>query len=143
MVSPDVVVGEAVSTTGRFGDFDAEEQERAASGSVKVDAFKLLLQGAMDKTFLPEKWNANNAKLSLKNNIIDWLAKNKLGWQAALAKYVGLMFVSHLDITYVHAGRASSWHDVWATSVWILGAVYKRGSTAMWTCFQFWLVHDF
>ena len=94
MVSPDVAVGEAVSTTGRFGGFDAEEQERAASGSVKVDAFETLLQGAMDKTFLPEKWNANNAKLSLKNSIIDWLVKNKLGWQAALAKYVGLMFVS-------------------------------------------------
>ena len=73
-----------------------------------MDAFEILLQGAMDKTFLPEKWNTNNAKLSLKNNIIDWLVKNKLGWQAALAKYVGLMFVSHLEITYVHGGRASS-----------------------------------
>ena len=73
-----------------------------------MDAFEILLQGAMDKTFLPEKWNTNNAKLSLKNNIIDWLVKNKLGWQAALAKYVGLMFVSHLEITYVHRGRASS-----------------------------------
>ena len=28
MVSPDVVVGEAVSTTGLFGNFDAEEQEQ-------------------------------------------------------------------------------------------------------------------
>ena len=44
MVSPDVVVGEAVSTLGRFVDFGVEEQERAASGSVTVDAFEILLQ---------------------------------------------------------------------------------------------------
>ena len=96
MVSPDVAVREAVSTLGQFVDFGIEEQERAASGSVTVDAFEILLQGARDKTFLPEKWNATNAKLSLKNSIIDWLAKNKLGWEAALAKHVGLTFVSTL-----------------------------------------------
>ena len=96
MVSPDVAVEEAVSTLGRFVYFGVEEQERAASGSITVDAFEILLQGARDKTFLPENWNATNAKLSLKNVIIDWLAKNKLGWEAVLAKHVGLTFVSTL-----------------------------------------------
>ena len=31
MVSPDVAVGEAVSTLGRFVDFGVEERERAAT----------------------------------------------------------------------------------------------------------------
>ena len=79
VVFPDVAVGEAVSLLGPFVDFGVQEQERAASVSATVDAFEVLLQGARDKTFLPEKWNATNAKLSLKNGIIDRLAKNKLG----------------------------------------------------------------
>ena len=52
MVSPDVVVKEAVSLLGPFVDFGVQEQEHAASGSATVDAFEILLQGARDKTFV-------------------------------------------------------------------------------------------
>ena len=121
MVSPDVAVGDAVSTLGRFVDFSVEEQERASSGSATVDAFEILLQGARDKTFLPEKWNATNAKLSLKNSIIDWLAKNKLGWEAALAKHVGLTFVSTLaDAIWYIDGNDLYYHWFCTTTGFVL-----------------------
>ena len=119
MVSPDVVLGEAVSSLGLFIDFSVEGQERAASGSATVEAFTILLQGTKDKTFLPEKWNTTNAKLRLKNDIIDWLAKNKLGWEAALAKHVGLTFVSTLAdaIWYIDTVRPVPGNSSSATAV--------------------------
>ena len=61
-----------------------------------MNAFTILLQGSRGKTFLPDKWSASNGKLELKNSIIDWLAMNKLGWEAAMAKQVGLTFVNTL-----------------------------------------------
>lgn len=85
----------AVSLLGPFINFNIVEQERAPSGSTTVNAFDIL-QDAREKMFLPKKWNANNAKLSLKNGIIDWLAKNKLEWEAAMAKQVDLIFVNVL-----------------------------------------------
>ena len=64
--------------------------------SATTDAFAILLQGAKENTSLPEKWSPSNAKLKLKNGIIDWLAQNKLGWEAAMAKQLGLKFVNTL-----------------------------------------------
>ena len=63
--------------------------------SATTDAFAILLQGAKEKTCLPEKWSASNAKLKLKNDF-DWLAETKLGWEAAMAKQLGLAFVNTL-----------------------------------------------
>ena len=70
MVSPDVVLGEVVSSLELFIDSSFEGQERAAS-----DPLQLML-------------------LRLKNDIIDGLAKNKLRWEAALVRHIGLTFVS-------------------------------------------------
>lgn len=96
-VSSDVPVGEAVSTLGQFVDFNVTvEAQETTTASATVDAFTILLQGAKNKTSLPEKWSATNGKLRMRNDVIDWLAKNKLGWEAALAKHVGVTFVSTL-----------------------------------------------
>ena len=58
-----------------------------------VNATTVLLQAARDNTSLPKKWSPFNAKLKLKNSIIDWLSKKKLGWEAALANQTGLVLI--------------------------------------------------
>ena len=81
MVSPDVAVGEAVSLLGPFINFGVKEQEHAASGTATLDIFKYFSKvpgTCICKTFLREKWNTTNAELSLKNGLIDWLAKSNL-----------------------------------------------------------------
>ena len=54
--------------------------------------------------YLPGKWNYRaeapvNKKLELKNVIIDWLEKNKLGWEASHAQQQGLGFLTCLANT--------------------------------------------
>ena len=72
-------------------------------------AFTILLQSARDRTFLPDKWSATNGKLELKNSIIDWLEVNKLEWEAAMAKQVGLTFVNTLaDCLWCIDGNAKT-----------------------------------
>ena len=77
-----------------------------------MTAFTILLQGARNKTFLPDNWSASNGKLELKNRTIDWLVLNKLGWEVALAKQVGLTFVNTLaDCLWYIDGNAKTLAD--------------------------------
>ena len=46
---------------------------------------------------MPPKWNAVNPKVQLKNDIIDWLSANKLGWEPSFAKQQGTAFVNVLS----------------------------------------------
>ena len=82
-ISLDVSVGEAVSTLGNYNEYNVRAQEDFISPSLPVsvlpNAFTILMQGARNRTVLPDKWNNTNAKFKLKNDIIDWLAKNELG----------------------------------------------------------------
>ena len=102
-VSTEVKVGEAVSSLGQFIEFHVPVPSQdmtspttmnSSGSSSTVDAVTVLLQAARDKTFLPKKWNPSNAKLKLKNSIIDWLSGKKLGWEASLANQTGLVFVN-------------------------------------------------
>ena len=83
-ISLDVSVGEAVSTLGNYIEYNVRAQEDLSPSlpvSVLPNAFTILMQGARNRTVLPDKWNNTNAKFKLKNDIIDWLAKNELGWE--------------------------------------------------------------
>ena len=52
----------------------AASTSNSAGSSSAVDAVTVLLQAAKTKT-LPKKWNPSNAKLKLKNSIIDRLSE--------------------------------------------------------------------
>ena len=99
-VSTEVKVGEAVSSLGQFIEYQVPQPEEMTCSTLTdlsspvVNATTVLLQAARDKTSLPKKWNPSNAKLKLKNSIIDWLSRKKLGWEAALANQTGLVFVN-------------------------------------------------
>ena len=114
-ISLDVSVGEAVSTLGNYIEYNVCAQEDLSPSlpvSVLPNAFTILMQGARNRTVLPDKWNNTNAKFKLKNDIIDWLAKNELGWEVESAKRVGQMFVNTLgDALWYIDGNAKTLRD--------------------------------
>ena len=114
-ISLDVSVGEAVSTLGNYIEYNVRAQEDLSPSlpvSVLPNAFTILMQGARNRTVLPDKWNNANAKSKLKNDIIDWLAKNELGWEVESAKRVGQMFVNTLgDALWYIDGNAKTLRD--------------------------------
>ena len=67
----------------------------------RVDAMAILMRGALQRSHLPDKWKMDspNKKLKLKNDIIDWLQTNKLGWEPLYAQQLGVAFVNTLANT--------------------------------------------
>ena len=72
-ISLDVSVGEAVSTLGNYIEYNVCAQEDLSPSLpvfVLPNAFTIFMQGARNRTVLPNKWNNTNAKFKLKNDII-------------------------------------------------------------------------
>ena len=92
-VSTELTVGEVVFALGRFIDFNIVNVETILT-TAPVNAATLLMENARKKISLPEKWNP---RLKMKNDILDWLAKTELGWEASVAKPVGSAFVNTLS----------------------------------------------
>ena len=62
-ISLDVSVGEAVSTLGNYIEYSVRAQEDLSPSlpvSVLPNAFTILMQGARNRTVLPDKWNNTN-----------------------------------------------------------------------------------
>ena len=62
-ISLDVSVGEAVSTLGNYSEYNVRAQEDLSPSlpvSVLPNAFTILMQGARNRTVLPDKWNNTN-----------------------------------------------------------------------------------
>lgn len=68
---------------------------------MRVGGMVILMRGALQRSHLPEKWRIDlpNKKLKLKNNIIDWLQTDKLGWELSYAQHLGVAFVNSLANT--------------------------------------------
>ena len=85
MVSCEVTVGEAVCNIVQYIDFNVSRvHDEIASSSFSMNAFSVLMQCSRERISLPNKWKEGNAKLKLKNDIIDWLQSHKLGWEPAV-----------------------------------------------------------
>ena len=96
-------VGEVVSSLGQYIDFAvsklvADGTEPLQSPPAR-DAATVLMQSSRSTCCLPKEWTivSPNKKLELKNNIIGFLAKNKLGWSASYAEQCGKAFVNILS----------------------------------------------
>ena len=64
---------------------------------MKASAFDMMMATSKVR-FLPEKLNSNiNKKHKLKNDIIEWLRKNKVGWSAWCVKTSGADFLIDLS----------------------------------------------
>ncbi len=105
LVSFDCPVAEVVSSLGQYMDFvvstkpAAQETKTLPSTRPTVrDACSVLMESSRSCHTLPQKWQilVPNRKLSLKNDMIDFLDKNRLGWSASHAQQCGKSFVNIL-----------------------------------------------
>ena len=103
-VNCECTVGDAVSALGQYIEYSLMplsvlREDTQSTSTVRSDAMAILMSGATEKS--PDKWVevTPNRKLKLKNDVIDWLRDNKLGWEAAYAKQLGLSFVNILGNT--------------------------------------------
>ena len=74
----------------------------------------MLMQSSRSCHALPQKWKVvlPNRKLDLKNDIIDFLDKKKLGWSASYSQQCGKSFVNMLaDVMWNIDGNHHTLHD--------------------------------
>ncbi len=120
-VSFDCPVAEVVSSLGQYMDFvvstklAAQETETLPSTRPAVqDACSVLMESSRSCHTLPQKWQVlvPNRKLSLKNDMIDFLAKNRLGWSASHAQQCGKSFVNILgEVMWNFDGNHQTLYD--------------------------------
>lgn len=87
-------VGEALSSLGIYIEFIVSKDGTAmvntseSKSEVMMNAFAVLMKSSRERVHLPPKYEVKqpNAKLQLKSNIIDWLAKSKFGWERPYAE---------------------------------------------------------
>lgn len=112
-------IEDVYGTLGHFVEFVLEEEkfEQSSQHLSGTNAFSVLLQGAKSRSCLPSQFIVNNNKDKLKNDVISWLEKNKVGWSKDLAQTQGNKFVNILsnilwDIDGNHSTLASRGYGV-------------------------------
>eukprot|EP00117_Sycon_ciliatum_P025894 scpid75942/ scgid21385/ len=102
-VSPEAPVGDTVSALGHYVDFAVTGHDRNSdksttdNASAGRNAFALMMASVNATSSLPPKWTpVTSKKVVLKNDLIDFLSKNSLGWDHAHAESSGINFVGTL-----------------------------------------------
>ena len=106
-ISCSVQVAEAVSSLGMYIEFNIaatcdneglQRQSAVQPETSAVNAFTILMSASKTKSSVPAKYDITqpNAKLKLKNDMIDWLSENKLGRENAYTETIGRTFVTLL-----------------------------------------------
>lgn len=102
-VSCECTVGEAITALGQYVEYtvSVDMSMNVETSSNKADAMAILMKGTQERSNLPNKWRVDvpNQKLKLKNDIIDWLQTNKLGWEPSYSQQLGAAFVNALANT--------------------------------------------
>ena len=101
-VSCECTVGEAITALGQYVEYTVSVMSmNVETSSNKADAMAILMKGTQERSNLPNKWRVDvpNQKLKLKNDIIDWLQTNKLGWEPSYSQQLGAAFVNALANT--------------------------------------------
>ena len=83
---------------------------------MQSSAFDIMMASSR-RLILPEKCHPVNKKAELKNDIIDWLSKNKVGWSTGCVNTTGVSFLKELtnifwDIDGYHEQLAQCSHNV-------------------------------
>ena len=100
-VSSSCQVGEAVSALGQYIEFVVSQSVDASmtqEACLRADAFALMMQSSRSSNALPQRWQivTPNRKLEMKNDLLDFLERNKLGWTASYIQQCGESFVNML-----------------------------------------------
>ena len=121
-ISYSVQVAEAVSSLGMYIEFNIAaacdneglQRQSAVQPETPVNAFTILMSASKTKYSVPAKYDITqpNAKLKLKNDMIDWLSENKLGWENAYTETIGRTFVNSLaEVLWYVDGNFQTLHD--------------------------------
>ena len=109
-VSPQCTVSDVVSTLGQYIEFTVAKPTESfplestiiidddSPSSGTKNAFVLLMASSRQTSSLPTKWEIRtpNKKLEMKNDVIDFLEKNKLGWDPSHVQSCGTTFINTL-----------------------------------------------
>ena len=113
-ISCSIKVGDAVSLLGNYIEYVVSKtpcvDEEASNQSGTKNAFSILMETAKIKTAVPDKkLETGNKKNQLKNDVIDFLVKNKLGWDPAHAASIGCTFVNTVSdsLWYINGNFSS------------------------------------
>ena len=103
-VSPQCCVSDVVSYLGQYLEFSVakphtgvdEVPQGIPQNSGTQNAFELLMASSRQTASLPTKWEIKtpNKKLEMKNDLKDFLEKNKLGWDPAHVQQCGTTFIN-------------------------------------------------
>lgn len=93
-------LGDAVGTLGNFIQFTVRKVTEGIAPERTVSAFDVLMKASRDRHYLPSKWKNSNKKLELKNDIIDWLKTNGIGWSSSEKDHLGVQFVNTLGSVF-------------------------------------------
>ncbi len=114
-VSLDSSITEVVSSLGQYMDFAVHGAIETMPLSKPVrDASTVLMQSSRSCHALPQMWQVllPNRKRDLKNDIIDFLERNKLGWSPTHAQHCGKLFVNMLaEVLWNIDGNHQTLHD--------------------------------
>ena len=80
---------------GKFVEFLITPIDDTPVLSVKASAFDIMMSSSK-LHIVPEKCDPINKKAELKNDIIDWLSKNKVGWSGGSVRTSGVSFLNDL-----------------------------------------------
>ena len=87
-----LLVADVLPSIGKFVEFLISSVDDTPCPSVQSTAFDIMMASSKFRV-LPEKCDPINKKVELKNNIIDWLSKNKVGWSAGCVETTGVYFL--------------------------------------------------
>ena len=111
-----MLVSDVLPSIGKFVEFFISPIAEIPTASVTSSAFDMLMAGSK-RRFLPDKSEAANKKSDLKNDVIDWLENNKLGWSGGCIKSSSSFFVNTLtgvlwDVDRYHKQLANGSHGI-------------------------------
>ena len=75
-----------------------EPSSSQTDATIKPSAFGILLRASRRKTCLSEKIKETNEKEKLKNDLIDWLQTNGVGWSLDENNFLGKQFINTLSM---------------------------------------------
>ena len=102
-VNCECTVGETISALGQYVEYNVSVPAPVEDmyTEMRVDAMAILMRRVLQRSHLPDKWRIDlpNKKLKLKNDIINWIQTNKLGWEPSHAQQLGVASVNTLANT--------------------------------------------
>ena len=112
-VQPDLEIDEVVQSLGIYVEFlvnpisDCVHENATQLANDDSDVFAMLMQASKNRDFLPQQQEVRNNKVRLRNDIIEYLINNRVGWSNDDVGSLGSQFVDSLTecLWYLDGGH--------------------------------------